>query len=137
MKQPNCFLFSTGVNVTVPHRLLLQAGSNTTMITRHHHHPFPKMKKNKTIKLLFQIWFFTINFYQHFDDFLWILYSRLCFYPNIVGRKECLKSTFLNQIWKRWKDDFFSGLLFLCGHLMICKTDTQQNNALVQKPSPA
>jgi hypothetical protein len=31
------YYFSTGISDTVPHWLLLQAGSNTTMITRHHH----------------------------------------------------------------------------------------------------
>jgi hypothetical protein len=34
---------STGISDTVPHRLLLQAGSINTMITRHHHHHFPTL----------------------------------------------------------------------------------------------
>jgi hypothetical protein len=33
--------FPTGISDTVSHRLLIQAGSNTTMITRHHPHHFP------------------------------------------------------------------------------------------------
>jgi hypothetical protein len=32
------FFFSKGISDAIPHRLLLQAGRNTTMITRHHPH---------------------------------------------------------------------------------------------------
>jgi hypothetical protein len=37
------YFFPTGISDIVPHRLLLQAGSNTTMITRHHNHHFPTL----------------------------------------------------------------------------------------------
>jgi hypothetical protein len=35
--------FSTGISDTVPHRFLLRADSNTTMITWHHHHHLPTL----------------------------------------------------------------------------------------------
>jgi hypothetical protein len=34
-------IFFTGISDTIPCRFLLQAGSNTTTITRHHCHRFP------------------------------------------------------------------------------------------------
>jgi hypothetical protein len=35
--------FPMVISVTVPHKLLLQAGSNTAMITWRHHHHFPTL----------------------------------------------------------------------------------------------
>jgi hypothetical protein len=35
--------FPKGISDIIPHRLLLQAGRNTTMITRHHHNYFPTL----------------------------------------------------------------------------------------------
>jgi hypothetical protein len=37
------FFFSTGISDTVPSRFLLQAGSNTAKVTRHHFHHFPTL----------------------------------------------------------------------------------------------
>jgi hypothetical protein len=38
-----CPIFSTGISDTVPRRFLLQTGSNTIFITRHHYNHFPTL----------------------------------------------------------------------------------------------
>jgi hypothetical protein len=77
--------FSTGISETFPRRFLLQAGSNTTMITRYHYHHFPTLSLETFPR---SIYAHTLTYSPYYKNL----------YPYVVPRLT--DETAINSVWQ-------------------------------------